>query len=320
VKILLTGATGFVGQALLPHLRTEGMTVRVASRRTPGAGVSGIEHARVADIGPGTDWRMALTGVDTVLHLAARVHVLRDVARDPLVPFRAVNVAGTLNLAEQAIQAGVGRFVYVSSIKVNGEGRDAPYTESDLPAPEDAYAISKWEAEQGLRELASRSALEVVILRPPLIYGPGVKANFLRLMQVVHRGWPLPLGAVHNRRSLLYLGNFVDVLTRCVLHPAAAGQTFLLADGEDVSSPELIRRLAAAMERPPRLLPVPESVLRIVGVALGKRMEMARLLGSLTIDAGHVRRVLDWQPPFSLDKGLHATVEAFCSPAGKAAS
>jgi UDP-glucose 4-epimerase len=233
-----------------------------------------------------------------------------DASIDPLAAFRSINTVATLNLARQAAQVGVKRFVFVSSIKVNGEGRAVPYRETDAPAPEDAYAISKWEAEQGLRQIERETGMEVVILRPPLVYGPGVKANFLRLIQVVKRGWPLPLGAIRNRRSLLYLGNFVDAIRLCVEHPAAAGQTFLLDDGEPVSTPELIRALARAMGRPARLLAVPVSALEFAGMLLGRRAAVARLMGSLWVDGSAIRSRLGWTPLFSMEAGLAATVRA----------
>jgi len=255
-----------------------------------------------------TDWHPALAGCDAVVHLAARVHLMHDTAQDPLALYRATNTEATLNLARQAARAGVKRFVFVSSIKVNGEGRDTPYRETDVAAPEDAYAISKWEAEQGLQRIAQETGLEIVILRPPLVYGPGVKANFLRLMQTVQRGWPLPLGAIRNRRSLLYLGNFVDAIRLCVEHPAAAGQTFLLDDGEPVSTPELIRALARAMGRPARLLAVPVGVLEWSGALLGRRAAVARLTGSLCVDSSAIRSRLGWVPPFTMEAGLAATV------------
>ena len=305
-NVLVTGATGFVGRALCAHLAATGHAVTPAVRRE-----SGLAHeVVVGDIGSSTDWTMALAGCDAVVHLAARVHVMRDEAIDPLTEFRAVNTQGTLNLARQAAQAGVKRFVFISSIKVNGEGRDAPYRETDAPAPEDAYAISKWEAEQGLRQIERETGLEVVILRPPLVYGPGVKANFLRLVQIIQRGWPLPLGAIHNRRSLLYLGNFVDAIQVCIEHPDAAGQTFLLDDGEPVSTPELIRALARAMGRPARLLAVPVGVLELAGALLGKRAAVARLTGSLYVDSSLIRSRLGWTPPFTMAAGLAATVAA----------
>jgi len=251
---------------------------------------------------------MALAGSSAVVHLAARVHMMRERSQDPLALYRETNTEATLNLARQAAEAGVRRFVFISTIKVNGEGRDEPYREADAPAPLDAYAISKWEAEQGLQRIAQETGLEVVILRPPLLYGPGVKANFLRLLRMVARGWPLPLGAVRNRRSLLYLGNFVDAIRLCVEHPGAAGQTFLLDDGKPVSTPDVARALARAMNRPARLLAVPVGVLQFVGTLLGKRAELARLTGSHYVDSSAIRSRLGWKPPFSMDEGLAATV------------
>jgi UDP-glucose 4-epimerase len=251
---------------------------------------------------------MALEGSEAVVHLAARVHVVRESAQNTLALYREINTRGTLNLARQAAQAGVKRFVFISTIKVNGEGRDEPYREIDEPAPMDAYALSKWEAEQGLRRIAQETGMEVVILRPPLVYGPGVKANFLRLLRMVERGWPLPLGSIRNRRSLLYLGNFVDAIRLCVEHPAAAGQTFLLDDGEAISTPDLICAMGLAMGRPVHLLAAPVWVLKFVGALLGKREVVARLTGSLYVDSSAIRLRLGWTPPFSMEAGLAATV------------
>lgn len=302
--ILVTGATGFVGRSLLSELERRGCSAIPVVRRA-----IGLTHEVVLpDIHALTDWREALVNCHAVVHLAARVHVMHDAAADPLALYRATNTDATLNLARQAAQAGVKRFVFISTIKVNGEGRDAPYRETDTPAPEDAYAISKWEAERGLWQIAQETGLEVVVLRPPLVYGPGVKANFRRLLDAVARGWPLPLGAIRNRRSLLYLGNFVDAIQVCVEHPAAAGKTFLVDDGEQVSTPELVRAVARAMGRPARLLPVPSGVLEFAGALLGKRAAVARLTGSLWVDSSLIRSRLGWTPPFSMEAGLAATV------------
>jgi len=304
MQVLITGANGFVGRALVSALSGAGHTVVPAVRRATGL----PNQVLVGELGPATDWDGALAGCEAVVHLAARVHVMRDEASDPLAEFRRVNSEGTLKLAREAVKAEVKRFVFISTVKVNGEGRDEPYRETDVPAPEDAYAVSKWEAEQGLHRIAQETGLEVVILRPPLVYGPGVKANFLRLRHIVQRGWPLPLGAIRNRRSLLYLGNFVDAIRLCVEHPAAAGQTFLLDDGEAVSTPDLVRALATAMGRPARLLAVPVGMLEFVGALLGKRAAVARLAGSLYVDSAAIRSRLGWTPPFSMEAGLAATV------------
>jgi UDP-glucose 4-epimerase len=304
MKVLVTGATGFVGRALCGRLAVSGHDIVPAVRRV--SGLAG--EAVVGHIHGSTDWMVALSACDAVVHLAARVHVMSDTAQNPLALYRETNTEATLNLARQAAQAGVKRFVFISSIKVNGEGCDTPYRETDVAAPEDAYAIAKWEAEQGLQRIAQETGLEVVILRPPLVYGPGVKANFLRLMEAIRKGWPLPLGAIRNRRSLLYLGNFVDAIRLCVEHPAAAGQTFLLDDGEPVSTPELVRALARAMGRPARLLAVPVGVLEWSGALLGRRAAVARLTGSLCVDSSAIRSRLGWVPPFTMEAGLAATV------------
>jgi len=306
MRVLVTGATGFVGRELCGCLITHGHAVVPAVRKV--SGLAG--EAAVGDIDGATDWTTALNGCDSVVHLAARVHMMRESAQDPLVLYREINTVATLNLARQAAHAGVKRFVFISTIKVNGEGRDAAYRETDAPAPEDAYAISKWEAEQGLRRIEQETGMEVVILRPPLVYGPGVKANFRRLMQTVQKGWPLPLGAIRNRRSLLFLGNFVDAIRLCVEHPAAVGQTFLLDDGEPISTPDLIRALARAMGRPARLPAVPVGVLELAGALLGKREAVARLEGSLYVDSSLIRSRLGWTQPFTMEAGLAATVAA----------
>ncbi|MFN3751972.1 MAG: UDP-glucose 4-epimerase family protein [Thiobacillus sp.] len=307
MKALITGAAGFVGRALCSRLAASGDAVVPAVR-----GKSGLPNEIVVgNLDASTDWGLALAGCDAVIHLAARVHVMRDTAADPLARYRATNTEATLNLARQAAQAGVRRFVFISTIKVNGEGRDTPYRETDAAAPEDAYAISKWEAEQGLWQIARETGLEVVVLRPPLVYGPGVKANFRRLLDTVARGWPLPLGAIDNRRSLLYLGNFVDAIRVCVEHPAAAGQTFLLDDGEPVSTPALIGAVARAMGRPARLLPVPVGMLEFAGALLGKRAAVQRLTGSLWLDSSLIRSRLGWTPPYSMQDGLAATLGAW---------
>jgi UDP-glucose 4-epimerase len=260
-----------------------------------------------------------LREVDAVIHLAARVHVMKDTALDPLAEFRRVNVHGTLNLTRQAAATGVKRFVYVSSVKVNGESTLAgqAFTETAEPNPQDAYGVSKHEAEHGLREIASQSGMEVVVIRPPLVYGAGVKANFAALMRAVQRGWPLPLGAVHNQRSLVALDNLVDFIVTCTTHPQAANQTFLVSDGHDLATPELVRGLARAAGVPARLLPVPVWVLQAGATLLGKGDAVRRLCGNLQVDISKARELLGWVPPLSVDEGLHrAMVGGLPHPSG----
>ena len=307
-SVLVSGATGFVGRALVAALRAQQRQVRCALRETApdNAGNDFI----VGDIGPDTDWQPALRGIDCVVHLAARTHVLRESAADPLRAYRHINVGGTRRLAQQAAAAGVRRFVFLSSIKVNGESTsEHPFTANDAPQPLDAYGISKREAEDVLRQIGADTSMEIVILRPPLVYGPGVKGNFLRLLQAVERGTPLPLASIENRRSLVYVGNLVDAIITCIDAPAAAGKTWLVSDGEDVSTPALIRKLAAALELSPRLLPCPPALLHFSAALLGKRAAAMRLTGSLAVDGSALRQAIGWQPRYSLDQGLKATAQ-----------
>ena len=308
--ILVTGANGFVGRGLCAELAARGRPFRTAVRDLPEPDPQAFG---VGDIHADTDWEAALAGAEAVIHCAARVHVMQDSAADPLTAFRAVNVEGTQRLAEVAATVGVRRLVFLSSIKVNGESTapGAPFRASDSPRPSDAYAVSKWEAEQALHAVASRTGLEVVLVRPPLVYGPGVRANFERLMRLVARGAPIPLGKVDNRRSMVGLDNLVDLLIRCVDHPAAAGQTFLVSDGRDLSTPEWIRMLAAVIGRPARLLPVPPALLRLGGRLTGRGAEVERLIDSLQLDIESTCETLDWSPPVSVEEGLSRTVAAF---------
>jgi nucleoside-diphosphate-sugar epimerase len=313
--ILVTGATGFVGGALVKQLAAD-LTFRgvvAAVRREASAWPEGVQRVPVGDLVPTTDWRAALQGVDAVVHCAARVHVMQDDAADPLEAYREVNVRGTLNLARQAAHAGVSRFVFVSSIKVNGEttqpGR--PFTADDTPSPLDPYGVSKMEAERGLRDIEAQTGMEVVIVRPPLVYGPGVKANFAAMMRWVARGIPLPLGAVHNARSMVALDNLVDLLAACLKHSAAAGQTFLVSDGEDVSTSDLLRRTSRAVGKEVFLWPVPAFLLEWGAALLGRRAMAQRLCGSLQVDIEKTRRLLGWTPPLTLDQGLKRAVEGF---------
>ena len=322
--VAVTGATGFVGNAVVCELASHGFDVRAVVRMVNASSspsVSNITHTAVGDIDSHTDWSAALTGVDCVIHCAARAHVMHETEADALAAYRSVNVQGTRRLAEQAAAAGVRRLVFLSSVKVDGETTDGllhPFGSPrfarddgggvDAVAPADPYGISKWEAEQALWEVSARTGLEVVVVRPPLVYGPGVKGNLARLLRLVRSGMPLPFGAVQNKRSLIGLDNLVDLLIRCVDHPAAAGQTFLVSDGEDLSTPDLLRHMAAAMGRSARLYPVPVSLLRLAASALGKRAEIDRLVGSLQIDSSHTRQVLGWAPPVSVQEGIRRMV------------
>lgn len=310
-RVLVTGGQGLVGRTLAARLLAEGLTVRVSTRQRPTSTSLRLEYVQTTDLSSTTDWSPALQMIDTVVHCAARVHVMHDTEADPLTAFRAVNVDGTLNLARLAEVAGVKRFVFISSVKVNGESTEPgrTFTEADAPNPQDAYGQSKHEAEQGLRQIAEDTGMEVVIIRPPLVYGPGVKANFAALMRAVQRGWPLPLGAVHNRRSLVALGNLVDFVIACLDHPAAANQTFLVSDGEDLSTTELLRRMGLALGRPARLVPVPVSLLAVGAALLGRRSMAQRLCGSLQVDISKARTLLGWKPPISVDEGLHRTAQ-----------
>jgi nucleoside-diphosphate-sugar epimerase len=313
--VLVTGAAGFVGCALCGHLAQHGIEVSRALRRPALATLHPPEVRRapagdivVGDIGPDTAWDAALAGIDVVVHLAARVHVMDDKARDPLAEFRRVNVEGTRALAEAAARAGVRRLVFLSSVKVHGESTTRPFVESDPPRPEDLYGISKWEAEQALAEVGRRTGIQYVILRPPLVYGPGVRANFLRLMRAVAAGVPLPFGAVENRRSLVFAGNLVDATRRCLEGQAVAGRTYLVNDGAALSTPDLVRRLAAALGVRPRLVPVPVRAMTAAARLLGKGGTLRRLTGSLEVDASALGRDLGWSPPFDVDTGLARTV------------
>lgn len=313
MNILVTGATGFVGRFLCTRLLAEGWSVRgtLLASETSVSLVKGVDPVVIEPIGSDTPWAQALNGIDTVIHLAARVHIMDDPSADPLAEFRKVNTDGSRQLAREASKAGVKRLVFISTIKVNGEESAIPYTEKSSSQPTDPYGISKWEAEQALRLIEAETGLEVVVARPTLVYGPGVKANFFKLMKTVKLGIPIPLASINNNRSLIYIGNLVDALTVCAVHPAASGKTFLVSDGEDVSTPELIRRTASALGFQARLLPFPLSLLLIAGKLTGKIAAVNRLSGSLTVDSSRIRLELGWKPPFTMEVGLRETADWF---------
>lgn len=304
--VVVTGATGFIGVPLCTLLVGSGVEVRAAVRRESAvltdlakdpATRGRLLQVVVGDLGPASDWSGALAGADAVVHLAARVHVPGVAGQAERDRFRAINVDATLRLAEDAARARVARLVFVSSAKARDGDDEAG----------DPYSWSKAEAERLLAEASRRLGLECVIVRPPLVYGPGVRANFLRLMRLVDAGVPIPLASVANRRSLLFVGNLTDALATCVAHPGAAGRTFSVSDGDDISTPELIRRIARALGRPARLLPFPVALLRLAGSLIGQGPAIDRLTGDLSIDSAPIRTALDWSPPFSMEQGLDET-------------
>ena len=312
MSVLITGASGFVGSALCAHLTARGQVVTGAVRSIPEKKMTGVDYRIVAALNADTDWQEVFTGVDKIVHCAARVHVMHETGAEALEAYREVNVKGTIRLAEQASDNGIGRFVYLSSIKVNGENTTShPFNPEDLPAPEDPYSISKWEAEQALKRISAKTGLEVVIIRPPLVYGPGVGANFLRLMQVLNLRIPLPFGAIHNSRSLVALDNLIDLIAICLNHPKAADQIFLVSDGDDLSTTTLLLRIANALGKPAHLIPVKASLLWAVARLLGKVDLTHRLCGSLQIDIGKTRDLLGWSPSISSDEALKKTAKHF---------
>lgn len=307
--ILVTGAGGFVGGAVVSELAKRGISHRAVAR-TPGEGFFCI-----GDIDPRTDWTAALDGVDAIVHLASRAHVMNETVTDSAAHLRSVNVDSTLNLASQAIKTGVKRFVFISSIKVNGEttkpGR--PFTAEDAPNPQNPYAQSKHDAEQGLFALAKQrgSDFEVTVIRPPLVYGPGVKANFATMMDWVNRGIPLPLGSVNNKRSFAFVGNLADLIILSAIHPNAAGQVFLVSDDEDISTTDLFKKMALALGRPSRIIPVPAPLLNFGAAMIGQSAITSRLTDSLQVDVTKTREMLGWEPRESVSEGLRQTARSF---------
>jgi nucleoside-diphosphate-sugar epimerase len=315
-RLLVTGSSGFVGRHLIQQLQgSTHLQVRALVRRLPDVSASDVEYVVLPDFSAVSPEHPAVQGVDVVVHLASRVHVMNDTEVDPLAAFRQVNVGHTLALARSAASAGARRFVFVSSVKVNGEqtapGR--PFRETDPSAPVDPYGISKMEAEEALKALALETGLEVVIVRPVLVYGPGVKANFESMMKWLVKRVPLPFGAISNQRSLVALDNLVSLILTCTTHPAASNQTFLASDGDDVSTTELLRKLATALDAPARLIPVPQWVLACGATLLGKKALSQRLCGSLQVDITKAREVLGWHPPLTLEQGLEVTAQHYFS-------
>jgi nucleoside-diphosphate-sugar epimerase len=312
MRILVTGGSGFIGRAVCERM-TSGEFDIIPVVRSPGKAASASNYIVVPDIRPDTAWQEHLKRVDLIIHTAARVHAVNDEATDKLGGYRHTNVAGTLNLAQQASDAGVKRFVFLSSIKVNGDTtpHGKPFRADDQPDPGDAYGRSKYEAEVGLQQLSQASGMDVIIIRPPLVYGPGVKANFLAMMRWVHNGLPVPFGELENRRSLVALDNLIDLIKTCCVSPKAANRIFLVSDGEDISTTELLRRIGVALHKPARFLPLPPALLRTVAALTGKEGQVDRLLGSLQVDITETCRLLNWFPVVSMEATLHATARHY---------
>ncbi|MEZ8723959.1 UDP-glucose 4-epimerase family protein [Vibrio pomeroyi] len=310
MKVLVTGSTGFVGSRVVELAEEFDWEVLSVLRNVTQANANCF---LVSSIGAETDWSGALGDVDCIVHCAARVHQMNESEQDALTAYRETNTLGTLNLAKQAAEAGVKRFVFVSSIKVNGEFTEpgAPFQPNLNNIPKDPYGLSKYEAEVALTQLSKETGLQVVIIRPPLVYGPGVKANFLSMMRIIEKGIPLPFGSIHNKRSLVYLDNLSSLILTCCEHPSAPGYTFLASDGQDVSTTKLMQTIALSMNKTPRLLPIPMSWIQWVASVIKKQHIAQRICGSLQVEARLTKDILGWVPPVTFDEGIKNTVEAY---------
>lgn len=314
MKVLLTGGSGFIGRSIIDKIVTDRNNDSIIlALRKEDPSLFGLSSIVTGDLGNNFDWKPVAKGCDVIIHCSARVHVMQDTKNDPLEEYRKSNVDGTLRLAKQAALAGVKRFIFLSSIKVNGEETflNHCYQPDDQPLPQDPYGISKWEAEQGLKKISEETNMEVVIIRPPLVYGPGVKANFLNMMTLIYKGIPLPFGAINNQRSLVFIDNLVDLIMVCLDHPCAANQTFLVSDGNDLSTTELFKKIAVELDVKQKIFPVPMKLLKFGANAVGKKSIAQRLCGSLCVDITKTRELLNWQPPISLDKAISETTKDF---------
>lgn len=311
-SVFLTGATGFIGEKLLRRLRVDGGVVTAAVRRDSASAKTVVPPLFLFNnLSSDQSWLDGVVGHDVVVHCAALAHMMRATPEDIAVNFKETNLHGTIQLARESADLGIRRFVFISSIKVNGESTSIGqrYQEDDAPEPEDPYGLSKLEAERELMELSARTGMEVVIIRPPLVYGPGVKGNFATMIKLVEKGLPLPLGAVHNKRSLVGIDNLVELIIRCIDHPKAANQVFLAGDGVDLSTTELLRGVGEAMGKPARLIPFPAGLLQFGATVLGKKAIAQRLLGSLQVDISKACEMLDWTPPYTVEEGLRRCFE-----------
>ncbi|HBT32533.1 MAG TPA: NAD-dependent dehydratase [Pusillimonas sp.] len=309
MNILITGATGMVGHALYSHLKSSGHDVVGTTRGNHNSDMVAVDELHSA-----TDWNPVLNKpFDACVHLAARVHVMSDKTNNAEEAYQSTNTAGTLQLAQQCATHGVKRFIFISTVKVMGEGRPEPYQATDPAQPQDPYSRSKWMAEQGLWEISKETGMEVVILRPPLVYGPNMKGNLLSLFRLIERGVPLPFGAIRNSRSLIYTGNLIGAIEACLVHPKAVGQIFLVSDNEDTSTPELIRKIARALEKRCHLLPIPSQLFSWAGKILGREAMVNRLTGSLSVNTQPIRNVLNWTPPYTAEEGLRLTAKWYRS-------